>query len=254
MIIINFSHLFNLLFISNFYFHSFGALTNGMTNHSKWRNLFPEIRSKVLTLSINMLFPIFRELILSWGCADSSAENINTLLSQSHDPSDVTNKDGFTSNAAIVMFGGAREAFLSAPDTYNVFLNTRKGFIRLAMQNGAGLVPAIAFGETNVYDTTQNENGSLVRKIQEIIKKYTTLAPVLFNGRGFFQQHFGLIPRRHPITLVIGEPIDCTKNDQPSNKEIDEMHALFRKRLIELFETNKSKYIENHDKIHLEIA
>lgn len=225
-----------------------------MTNHSKWRNLFPKIRSKVLTLSINMLFPIFRELVLSWGLSDSSPENINTLLSQSHDPADASNKDGYLSNAAIVMFGGAREAFLSAPNTYKVFLTARKGFIRLAIQNGASLVPAIAFGETNVYDTTQNENDSAVRKIQEIIKKYTTLAPVLFNGRGFFQQSFGLIPRRHPITLVIGEPIDCTQTASPSNEQIDDVHALFSKRLIELFDTHKSKYIEKHEEIQLEIA
>lgn len=225
-----------------------------MTNHSKWRNLFPKIRSKVLTLSINMLFPIFRELVLSWGLSDSSPENINTLLSQSHDPADTSNKDGFLSNAAIVMFGGAREAFLSAPNTYKVFLTARKGFIRLAIQNGASLVPAIAFGETNVYDTTQNENDSAVRKIQEIIKKYTTLAPVLFNGRGYFQQSFGLIPRRHPITLVIGEPIDCTQTASPSNEQIDDVHALFSKRLIELFDTHKSKYIEKHEEIQLEIA
>lgn len=225
-----------------------------MTNHSKWQNLFPRIRAKVLTLSINMIFPIYRELILSWGLSDSSAENINTLLSQSHNSAVAANNDGFGSNAAIVMFGGAREAFLSAPNTYKVFLNARKGFIRMAIQNGAGLVPAIAFGETNVYDTTQNENESVVRKVQELIKKYTTLAPVLFNGRGFFQQSFGLLPRRHPITLVIGEPIDCIKNATPSNEEIDEVHALFRKRLIELFETHKSKYIEAHEKIQLEIA
>lgn len=64
------------------------------------------------------------------------------------------------------MFGGAREAFLSAPNTYKIYLNARKGFVRLAIQNGAALVPAIAFGETDVYDTTQNENGSVVRKIQ----------------------------------------------------------------------------------------
>lgn len=201
-----------------------------------------------------MLFPIFRELVLSWGLSDSSAENINALLSQSHDPSDATNKDGFTSNAAIVMFGGAREAFLSAPNTYKVFLNARKGFVRMAIQNGAGLVPAIAFGETNIYDTTQNENGSMVRKIQEIIKKYTTLAPVLFSGRGLFQQHFGLIPRRQPITLVIGEPIDCVKDASPTNEHIDKIHALFRKRLIDLFNTHKSKYVENYEKVHLEIA
>lgn len=89
---------------------------------------------------------------------------------------------------------------------------------------------------------------------QEIVKKHTTLAPVLFNGRGLFQQSFGLIPRRHPITLVIGEPIDCTKNESPTNEEIDNVHALFRDRLVDLFETHKSKYIEDHGKIRLDIA
>lgn len=89
---------------------------------------------------------------------------------------------------------------------------------------------------------------------QEIIKKYTTLAPVLFNGRGLFQQSFGLIPRRHPISLVIGEPIYCTKSETPSNEEIDNVHALFRERLIDLFETHKSNYFDDHSKIHLQIA
>lgn len=115
----------------------------------------------------------------------------------------------------------------------------------------------VAFGETNVYDTTQSKTDSFVRKIQEIIKKYTTLAPVAFNGRGFFQRSFGLIPQRHPITLVIGAPIHIERNPDSmdvSETEINDMHATFRKQLIELFETHKSKYIKNHEKIHLEIA
>lgn len=231
---------------------SFGVLANVITNHSKWQMLFQRIRPKMLVLAIDMLFPIFRELLLSWGLSDPSPQNIGTLLSQSHDPSSPSNIDGFTSNAVILSFGGATEAFLSAPNTYKVFLNARKGFVRMALQHGAGLVPAIAFGETNVYDT-QNENGSLVRKVQQTIKQYTTLAPVLFNGRGFFQQSFGLIPRRHPITLVIGKPIDCIKNATPTKDEVNEIHALFQKQLIELFETHKSKYIENHEMIQLEI-
>lgn len=245
------------LFSNRFFFisewYSFGVLANTITNHSKWRRLFPQIRAKMLVLVIDMLFPIFRELLLSWGLSDPSVQNISTLLSQSHNDADVSNNDGFTSNAVILSFGGAREAFLSAPNTYKVFLNARKGFVRMAIQHGAGLVPAIAFGETNVYDT-QCENGSVVQKIQQIIKKYTTIAPVLFNGRGFFQQSFGLIPRRHPITLVIGEPIDCIKNATPTNDEINETHAMFQKRLIELFETHKSKYIENHEMVRLEIV
>lgn len=245
--------MISLDFSFTFLTDSFGVLANTITNHSKWRSLFPNIRAKMLVLVIDMLFPIFRELLLSWGLSDSSPQNMSTLLSQSHDTSNASNKDGFTSNAVILSFGGAREAFLSAPNTYKVFLNERKGFVRMAIQHGAGLVPAIAFGETNVYDT-QSENGSTVQKIQQIIKKYTTIAPVLFNGRGFFQTSFGLIPRRHPITLVIGEPIDCVKNVTPSNEEINDIHAMFQKRLIELFDHHKSKYIQNHELVRLEVV
>lgn len=232
---------------------SYGVVLCGATNYSKWHSLFPGIRSKVVTLSLNLMFPLYRECLLNWGFSDASAENLNYLLSQSNDATDETNKDGYTSNALFLIFGGAQEAFYSAPQSYKIYLNSRKGFVRIAIQNGAGLVPAISFGETDVYDTSQNESGSFLRKMQELFKKYVTVAPVFFNGRGIFQQRFGLIPKRRPITLVIGEPIHCEKNASPTTEQIDEIHSLFRQRLIDLFETHKAKYVDNHEKIHLEI-
>lgn len=227
---------------------------NAINNYSKWHSFYPSVRSKIATLSANLIFPIYREILLSWGLSDSSAENLNYLLSQSNDTNDKSNTDGYTSNAVFLMFGGAQEAFFSAPNTYKIFLNSRKGFIRIALKNGAGLVPAISFGDTNIYDTTQNENGSYMRKAQEIIKKYTTFAPVFFNGRGFLQQRFGLVPKRYPITLVIGEPILCEQINSPTQQQIDDLHSLYRQRLIDLFEMHKTKYVENGEKVQLEIV
>lgn len=75
----------------------------------------------------------------------------------------------------------------------------------------------------------------------------------MFMGRGFFQYSFGLIPRRHPITTVIGAPIDTVQNHTPKDKEIDELHEKFTESLVQLFEDHKHKYLKNADKTHLEI-
>lgn len=226
---------------------------NCITNHSKWRNLFPGIRSKLVTLNVNLNFPFYRELLLSWGMSNTSAENINYLLSQPTEPVAKVNDDGFTSNGVFLMFGGAHEAFYCAPNTYKIFLNQRKGFVRIAIQNGVGLVPTITFGDTDIYDTTQNESGSILRKLQELVKKYTTISPVMFNGRGLFQQYFGIIPKRRPLTVVTGAPIFLEKNPTPTQERIDEIHSLFREKLLELFETHKSKYIDNSENVRMEI-
>ena len=49
--------------------------------------------------------------------------------------------------------GGAREALKAQPKSMNLTLNTRKGFIRLALRHGASVIPAISFGENDVFRT-----------------------------------------------------------------------------------------------------
>ena len=38
--------------------------------------------------------------------------------------------------AVIIIVGGAAEAFECKPQTYKILLKRRKGFVRLALQNG----------------------------------------------------------------------------------------------------------------------
>lgn len=49
---------------------------------------------------------------------------------------------------------------------YRQVLNKRKGFIKLALQTGAQLVPVLAFGETDLFEISQPTPGSLMHKIQ----------------------------------------------------------------------------------------
>ena len=52
---------------------------------------------------------------------------------------------------ACVAAGGATEALYARPGSNTLVLKKRLGFIRLAMQTGAYLVPAYSFGENNTY-------------------------------------------------------------------------------------------------------
>lgn len=223
------------------------------TNRSKWPKLFPGIRSKVTTLNVNTVIPVSREILLSLGGCAASANSLTTLLTQSNNPHHDSNSDGYTSNAAALIVGGAEEAFYALPNTYKCVLKNRKGFVKIGLKTGASLVPAISFGENNLFEVIDHVPGSWGRWIQDKVKHYTKVAPVQFYGRGYFTYDFGLIPKRQPITIVIGHPIHLDKNPKPTQEEIDKVHTLFCDQLIELFETHKSKYVENSEKVQLEI-
>lgn len=151
------------------------------------------------------------------------------------------------------MVGGAQESLNARPGMYKLVLRNRKGFIKIAIQTGASIVPIFSFNEVEVYDQPSNEPGTKIRAFQDLFKKWTGIAPALFIGRGFFQYSFGLIPRRHPIHTVVGAPIDTVQSFTPSNEEINALHEKFMNALTQLFEDHKEKYLKNADKIRLTI-
>lgn len=190
-------------------------------------------------------------MLLGVGCTSAAASSLITLLNQSNDPKDKSNVDGFTGNAVGLIVGGAEESFHTRKNSYKFVLKNRKGFVKIALKTGASLVPSISFGENNVYDLI--EPGPWMLSIQQLIKRLTTFAPLLINGRGFLQYNFGLIPKRHPINVVIGAPIHLEKIPEPTSNDIERVHKLFCIELEKLFETHKRKYVENADNVKLEI-
>lgn len=132
----------------------------------------------------------------------ASANCLKILLTASNDPLHPHNQDGYTSNGAMIVVGGAQEAINSRPNNYTIVLKNRKGFIKIALFTGATLVPVISFGEVDLFDQPANPPGSLMRRYQEFVKRTTGVAPIFFNGRGMFQYSYGVIPKRTPITTV----------------------------------------------------
>lgn len=224
---------------------------NFNNNYSKWHTLFPGIRAKVCTLGYHMVWPIFREMVLGIGMASASARSISTLLTQSNDKNHPSNKDGFTSNAVMLMVGGAQEALHSRPNNFTLVLKERKGFVKIALRTGSSLVPVFSFGELDLYDQVPNPPGSRLRYWQEMFKRITGVAPIVVNGRGIFQYSFGFVPRRRPLNTVVGAPIKTEKRPNPTPQEIDELHTKFCQELNNLFEKHKRKYIPDADKYQI---
>jgi len=230
---------------------SCGAFGHFVTSTTNFRELFPGIRSKLCTLSFHFFVPIFREIGLGWGLMGVKSTSIKRALLQPHDKNAKCNADGYTSNGVVLMIGGAQEALNARPGMYKIVLRKRKGFVKCAIQTGASVVPVFSFNEVEVFDQPSNEPGTKLRKFQDIVKKLTGVAPAVFIGRGFFQYSFGLIPRRHPITTVVGAPIQAVRNESPTAKEIDDFHDKFIAALEKLFEDHKHKYLKNADKMRL---
>lgn len=123
-------------------------------------------------------------------------------------------------------------------------LKDRKGFAKLAIQTGASLVPVFSFGENDIFDQPENPK---VQRFQNFIKTWIGITPPIINGSGFLQNSYGLIPRRCPITTVIGAPIESTQNASPTEEEISGLHQKFIDELNKLFEHHKQEFDKNAD-------
>ena len=125
-----------------------------------------------------------------------------------------------------------------------LYLAKRKGFVKVALENGAALVPVFGFGENELFDQVANPQGSIVRKIQNQLQNRMGFAIPLFHGRGIFQYNYGLLPKRIPIDVVFGRPIPCPQmtKAQITPEIVNEYHTKYCAELKRIFDEEKEKY------------
>lgn len=128
------------------------------------------------------------------------------------------------------------------PGTNELTLKKRKGFVRVALETGACLVPVFGFGENNTYYCAENPPGSWLRVLQEKSLRFLGFSIPLFHGRGIFNYDMGLIPFRTPLTIVVGKPIECPKIQKPSREDVNKYHALYVQGLTDLYNQHKDLY------------
>ncbi|VDK30354.1 unnamed protein product [Dibothriocephalus latus] len=154
-----------------------------------------------------------------------------------------------TGNLVVVPVGGAREALESRPAKYVIELSRRFGFFKIALTTGCHLIPCLGFGETRMFDQVSNPPGSRLRQLQEWFTTKVTLSPPLLYSTSILPYRFPLnIVRKLRIhhwicvSLVLGRPILCTKNADPSEEDVSDLRELYREALVDLFNQYRPLY------------
>jgi len=223
--------------------HPHGLLSSGAfgcfaSEGADTNKVFPGLNVHVHTLAVNFMFPINREWVLGLGGVNASKESITYLMSK---------KDG--GNVSVLVVGGAAESMYASDTEIALVLKKRKGFIKMALKNGAQLVPTFSFGEAHVYNILPTPVGSWIRSAQEYFRHVVGIAPVIFFGRGMFQYNMGMIPHRKPIHVVVGKPIEVEKSENPTVEEIEKLHTEYMEALTSLYNEYNPKYGDTNLKL-----
>lgn len=210
-----------------------GAFVNFATDATGFSEKFPGIKPHLLTLTSNFKIPLYRDILLALGVCSVSKKSCSNILRKG------------PGNSITIVVGGAAESLAAHPGTNDLTLKKRLGFIKLAVREGAGLVPVFSFGENDVYEQLANNRGTTVYKLQKKFQKVFGFTLPLFHGRGVFNYNLGLMPFRHPIVSVVGRPIIVKQNQNPSNEELHEYQKQYIDELMRIWNRYKDVYARN---------
>lgn len=172
--------------------------------------------------SVIKVFPILKDILGMLGVVDAGGKTLATRLSA---------KAASGSTSSVILYiGGMIELFRSSPKREAVFLKGRKGFIKLAMREGADVVPTYMFGNTTVLSAlTWGPLATLSRKLGVSVT--------------FFWGRFGLpVPKPVKLTYVRGRPLGLPHIQKPTAEDVDKWHAVYCEKLVELFDNYKGNH------------
>jgi hypothetical protein len=216
-----------------FCYHPHGIISMGLQTSlgmdaCGFSEMFPGIDRYVATLVASFKIPIFREWILCHGFVSCGSRTLKSILT--------TPREEGRCKSVVLVPGGANEALYTHPGEFKVHLKNRKGFIRVAIQTGASVVPVIGFGENELFYCIDNESagvGQLVYKAQVfLMKKFSFSFPLLTRP----------IPRREKLVVVVGSPIATKKEAEPSQATIDRVHKEYCEQVEHIWNKHKDEY------------
>ena len=175
------------------------------------------------TLVSSLIFniPLMRNVFSWMHCESVEKETFRKCL-----------RDGRT---VVIIPGGIQEVTMMDPEESQdlvVLLQKRKGFVKLALENGSALVPAFCFrldGSFAYYIPRGETISKLARRIGFL--------PVIYMGRFFIP--FG-IPRPQQIHVVIGKPIHLPALGRNIRQDdVAKYHEIYVQQLEELYNRHK---------------
>ena len=199
----------------------------GFSIDTLWNAAFPGVNFRVLTATAAFFVPFIREMWLWSYCVDASKATAVHVMS-------------VEKCSVFVYPGGEKEQLETVFGEHRVLLSHRKGFVRLALEQGASLVPVYAFGETNLYYHSQ----AFISFRRWLVQRFGVAIPLL-SGR------FGLMPFRERVTLVFGSPIAVDRISNPSADDIDALHKVYIDHLVKLFNDHKESLGYGDKTLHI---
>jgi len=167
---------------------------------------------KPLTIKAAMQVPLVGTLLRSVDAVMAGKEDMRHALVQQK------------SNLMFVS-GGVREMFYSGLNQEVAYLNNRKGFIKLAIEEGINILPVYIFGNSQTYYLWP-----LFKYLEEFSSKIgISLTP--FYGRF----PFIWVPNFVKLLYVVAKPIVIQKKINPSQHDIDMIHQEFKDALQHIF-------------------
>jgi 2-acylglycerol O-acyltransferase 2 len=146
---------------------TFGTEANGFSHH------FPGIETNLLTLQSNFKMPLHRDYLLALGMCSVSKSSCKHILQN-------------TGRSIAIVVGGATESLFAYPGELDLTLKKRFGFVKIAVETGASLVPVLSFGENEIFDQVKSKHGSWLWALQKRLQGILGFTVPLFHGRGIF--------------------------------------------------------------------
>ncbi|KAL4062540.1 diacylglycerol acyltransferase-domain-containing protein [Scleroderma citrinum] len=220
-------------YVFGYHPHGSGALATFATEATGFSSAFPGIRPHLLTLTNNFDVPIYREILMALGISSVSKRSCSNILKRG------------PGEAITIVVGGATESLSAHPGTADLTLRRRLGFIKVAIQHGADLVPVFSFGENDIYQQMPNEKGTTIYALQKRFQGMFGFTLPLFHGRGLLNYNLGLLPYRRRIVSVIGRPIHTEKCEKPTLDEITHVQTKYIKELTRIWNAYKDEFAKS---------
>lgn len=213
------------------------------TEAAGFSELFRGIRAWPCTLESNFRAPFIREYCLLHGLRSCARRALRSLLRR-------------PGNAVVLFPGGATEAVETVEGEARVVLSRRKGFVRIALETGAHLVPVACFGETDLFHMYRPPPGSLAARFQSVSHRVLPGRQPLFHGDGIVGDS-GLLPLARRLTTVVGCPIPVARWEGPAegpawDAAVDALHARYCEALRELWGAWRAK--ADPDRVYADLA
>lgn len=177
----------------------------------------------ILVSSACFQVPILRNLWWWLGCRSVSRGSMQNILN--------------SGRSVAICPGGVQECLYMEKGIEAVYLRKRLGFVRMACQTGASIVPVYGIGQSDLYRYWRpffdSPKGWISKKFWARFARKIGFVPMLVAG-----VYGSPIPGKTKLTIRIGKPIEVPHIENPDDDVVQEWLDVYIDALKELYNTH----------------